>query len=122
MKTEDNPNEMTKLCKKQLEEYYSGNRMIFELPMNLKGTEFQQKVWKELCKIPYGKTITYKEIARNIGNEKAVRAVGTAIGKNPIAIVIPCHRVIGSNGLLTGYAYGIDKKEQLLNLEKRKNT
>lgn len=122
MKTEDNPNKMTKLCKKQLEEYYSGNRMIFELPMNLKGTEFQQKVWKELCKIPYGKTITYKEIARNIGNEKAVRAVGTAIGKNPIAIVIPCHRVIGSNGSLTGYAYGIDKKEQLLNLEKRKNT
>lgn len=115
----DNANEITKKCEKQLEEYFLGKRKIFEVFFELEGTEFQKKVWSEVDKIPYGKTVSYKEIAKKIGNEKAVRAVGTAIGKNPIAIIVPCHRVIGSDGKMTGYAYGIERKVRLLELEKR---
>ena len=114
----DKPNEITKGCEKQLEEYFLGKRKIFEISFALEGTEFQKKVWSEVDKIPYGKTVSYKEIAKKIGNEKAFRAVGTAIGKNPIAIIVPCHRVIGSNGKMTGYAYGFEKKVRLLELEK----
>ncbi len=114
----DKPNEITKSCEKQLEEYFLGKRKIFDVFLNLVGTEFQKKVWNEVYKIPYGKTVSYKEIAKNIENEKAIRAVGTAIAKNPVAIIVPCHRVIGSNGSMTGYAYGIDKKVALLKLEK----
>lgn len=113
----ENENRVTKECGKQLEEYFLGKRKEFNLPIKLEGTEFQQKVWRELCKIEYGKISTYKKIAKKIGNEKTVRAVGTAIGKNPIAVIVPCHRVIGSNGSMTGYAYGIAKKEKLLKLE-----
>ena len=98
-----------------------GKRKEFELEMVLKGTEFQQKVWRELAKIPYGKTVSYREIAQNVGNEKAVRAVGTAIGRNPIAIIVPCHRVIGTDGSMTGYAYGVELKRKLLDLEKGKS-
>lgn len=103
----------------QLKEYFAGNRKSFDIPISANGTEFQIKVWKELQKIPYGKTATYKEIAENIGNKNASRAVGMANNKNPIAIIIPCHRVIGSNGNLTGYAGGINIKKILLNLEKQ---
>lgn len=103
----------------QLKEYFAGNRKIFDIPISANGTEFQIKVWKELQKIPYGKIRTYKEIAENIGNKNASRAVGMANNKNPIAIIIPCHRVIGSNGDLTGYAGGIKLKQYLLNLEKQ---
>ena len=110
-------NGVTKECGKQLKEYFFGKRKEFNLPIKLEGTEFQQKVWRELCKIQYGKISTYKEMAKNAGNVKAVRAVGTAIAKNPIAIIVPCHRVIGSNGSMTGYAYGISKKEKLLDFE-----
>lgn len=110
-------NWVTKECGKQLNEYFLGKREEFRLPIKLEGTQFQQKVWQELCKIEYGKVSTYQQIAKKIGNVKAVRAVGTAIGKNPIAIIVPCHRVIGSNGSMTGYAYGVDKKEKLLHLE-----
>lgn len=117
IKNVETENRVTKECGKQLEQYFLGKRKEFNLPIKLEGTEFQQKVWRELCKIEYGKISTYKEIAKKIGNEKAVRAVGTAIGKNPIAIIVPCHRVIGSNGSMTGYAYGIAKKEKLLKLE-----
>ncbi len=102
----------------QLEEYFNGKRKIFELPVKLIGSEFQKKVWKELEKIPYGQTKTYKDIAIKIGNPNASRAIGNANNKNPIAIVIPCHRVIGCNNKLIGYAGGIDKKIQLLELEK----
>ncbi len=102
----------------QLEEYFNGKRKIFELPVKLIGSEFQKKVWKELEKIPYGQTKTYKDIAIKIGNQNASRAIGNANNKNPIAIVIPCHRVIGCNNKLIGYAGGIDKKIQLLELEK----
>ena len=101
----------------QIEEYIDGKRTKFELPLNLKGTEFQKNVWRELIKIPYGETRSYKDIAIAVGNEKASRAVGMANNKNPIPIVIPCHRVVGSNKKLVGYAGGLDLKEKLLNLE-----
>jgi len=101
----------------QLLEYLSGSRKDFELPLKPKGTDFQQKVWQASCEIPYGNTITYKELAELIDVPKAIRAVGAANGKNPIYIIIPCHRVIGSNGSLTGYGGGLLMKEKLLKLE-----
>lgn len=104
--------------KKELDEYFEGKREVFEIPLQLLGTPFQQKVWNILQAIPYGNTISYQEQAVLINNEKAVRAVANANAANLIAIIIPCHRVIGKNGKLTGYAGGIDKKEFLLNLEK----
>ena len=104
---------------KQLKEYFKGKRTKFEIPLNPKGTEFMKKVWKELLKIPYGETRTYKEIAKKTGNSKASRAVGMANNKNPIPIIIPCHRVIGSNNKLVGYALGLDMKKYLLDLERK---
>lgn len=101
----------------QLEEYFLGKRKIFDLPLEFNGTDFQKSVWRSLLEIPYGKSATYKDIAKMIGNEKAVRAVGGANNKNKIMIVVPCHRVIGSNGKLVGYAGGLEKKAFLLNLE-----
>ncbi|MBI3509952.1 MAG: methylated-DNA--[protein]-cysteine S-methyltransferase [Bacteroidetes bacterium] len=105
-------------AKKQLEEYFSGERKIFDLPLKQEGTEFQQKVWNELCRIPFGKTISYLDLAKNLGDEKVIRAAGTANGKNKIAIIVPCHRVIGSDASLTGYAGGLHRKEWLLRHEK----
>ncbi|MFT8352621.1 methylated-DNA--[protein]-cysteine S-methyltransferase [Clostridium saccharoperbutylacetonicum] len=104
---------------KQLDEYFDGTRKVFDLPIEPEGTEFQKKVWKALIEIPYGETKSYGEIAKIIGNDKAARAVGMANNKNPIAIIIPCHRVIGANGKLVGYAGGLELKEKLLELEKR---
>ena len=104
---------------KQLKEYFEGKRIKFEIPLNPKGTEFMKKVWKELLNIPYGETRTYKEIAEKIDNSKASRAVGMANNKNPIPIIIPCHRVIGSNNKLVGYALGLDMKQYLLDLERK---
>lgn len=101
----------------QIMEYLDGKRKTFDLPLAPKGTEFQKQVWKALCDIPYGQTRTYKEIAVAIGNPKAVRAVGMANNRNPLIIIVPCHRVIGSDGKMTGYAAGVDKKEFLLKLE-----
>jgi methylated-DNA-[protein]-cysteine S-methyltransferase len=101
----------------QLNEYFSGSRKKFDLPLDIDGTEFQKKVWNELKKIPYGKTKSYKYIAEKLGDVKAIRAVGKANGQNPVPILIPCHRVIGSNGKLTGYAGGLDIKEKLLEIE-----
>ena len=101
----------------QLVEYLSGERSDFDLPLEPKGTEFQQKVWFASCEIPYGETITYKELAQMAGKPKAIRAAGAANGKNPIYMIIPCHRVIGSNGSLTGYGGGLEIKEKLLRLE-----
>ena len=103
---------------RQLSEYLLGERKRFDLPLNPQGTVFQQQVWKALCDIPYGETRSYKQIAEAIGNPKAVRAVGMANNRNPLLIVIPCHRVIGANGKLVGYGAGIEKKEFLLKLEK----
>lgn len=101
----------------QLREYFDNKRREFSIRLNPKGTEFQKKVWKALLQIPYGETRSYKEIAKIIGNEKASRAVGMANHNNPIMCIIPCHRVIGSNGKLIGYAGGIEVKEKLLALE-----
>jgi len=102
----------------QLKEYFSGERKDFDILLLLVGTNFQQSVWKGLMQIPYGSTASYLELAKNIGNEKAVRAVASANGANAISILVPCHRIIGSNGTLTGYAGGLDVKEKLLTLEK----
>lgn len=110
----------TPLLKKalqQLEEYLAGQRQNFDLPLKPQGTPFQQKVWQALLTIPYGQTASYKEIAIKAGSPKGCRAVGMANNKNPIAIIIPCHRVIGSNGNLIGYAGGLDIKQKLLELE-----
>lgn len=107
-----------KNVKSQLDEYFSGKRKNFDIKIALTGTDFQKRVWSELKKIPYGKTKSYREIAQNIGNENAQRAVGSACNKNPILIIIPCHRVISKNGNLTGFACGIDVKEKLLKIEK----
>lgn len=98
-------------------EFFNGQRKIFTFPIKFNGTNFQNKVWNELLKIPYGQTVSYKEIAIRIGNPKACRAVGMANNKNPLPIVVPCHRVIGSKGSLTGYAYGLSLKEAFLKLE-----
>lgn len=103
---------------RQLEEYFQGTRKTFDLPLRMNGTEFQKQVWEALLTIPYGETRSYSELAEQIGRPKAARAVGMANHRNPIAILVPCHRVIGKNGSLTGYAGGIDKKEMLLELEK----
>ena len=108
---------LLKACASQLQEYFSGTRHSFDLPLAPEGTEFQQSVWKQLRQIPHGQTCSYKDIAVGIGKPKAVRAVGAANGRNPIPIVVPCHRVIGSDGSLTGFSGGIDLKKQLLELE-----
>ncbi len=106
-----------KTCIKQLDEYFAGTRTEFNLPMMQTGTEFQQTVWTELCNIAYGRTISYLELSKRIGNVKAIRAVGTANGNNSICIIVPCHRVIGSNGDLIGYGGELWRKKWLLEHE-----
>ena len=110
--------ELLSMATIQLDEYFQGKRTTFSLPFKLTGTPFQLTVWKELQNIPYGKTTSYKEIAQKINKPKAYRAVGMANNKNPLPIIIPCHRVIGSNGKLIGYAGGLNLKNYLLELEK----
>jgi len=114
---EDRQHPMLHKVKQQLQEYFAGQRQQFDLPLDFQGTAFQQQVWQALLNIPYGETRSYKEIAVQLGNAKAVRAVGAANGKNPISIIAPCHRVIGSSGALVGFAGGLDKKQILLSLE-----
>jgi O-6-methylguanine DNA methyltransferase len=101
----------------QLEEYFHRQRKEFKLPLEMIGTNFQKRVWEELIKIPYGETISYNQLAIKLGNQKSIRAVGTANGANPLPIVIPCHRVIGSDGSLVGYGGGLDVKQKLLESE-----
>lgn len=113
----ENRNPIIEEAINQLEEYFDGKRFKFDLPLKLEGTEFQMKVWKALMEIPYGKTCSYLDIACAIDNPKACRAVGNANNKNKIAIIIPCHRVIGKNKKMVGYASGIEKKQALLTLE-----
>lgn len=110
---------LTETVFKQLNEYFGGARKTFDFRYKLNGTPFQKKVWGELCKIPYGETRSYKDIAAAIGCPKAYRAVGAANRSNPIFIIIPCHRVIGANGALTGYGGGLKMKQALLNLEEK---
>jgi methylated-DNA-[protein]-cysteine S-methyltransferase len=101
----------------QLAEYFEGERTSFDLPLKFAGTEFQNKVWRALQKIPYGETVSYSVLAKKIGTPEASRAVGAANGKNPLSIIVPCHRVIGANGKLTGFAGGLNKKKILINGE-----
>jgi methylated-DNA-[protein]-cysteine S-methyltransferase len=103
--------------KTQLEEYFAGNRTTFEIPLAAQGAPFEREVWHALEEIPYGETVSYGEIARRIGQPAAARAVGTANGRNPIAVIVPCHRVIGADGTLTGYGGGLERKRLLLELE-----
>lgn len=116
---ENEPCELSDEAFSQLLEYFHGKRKVFDLPLKMKGTEFQIKVWQALCDIPYGETRTYKEIAEKIGNPNSSRAVGMANHNNPLWIVVPCHRVVGKNGKLTGYAGGLEMKSQLLETEKK---
>lgn len=109
--------EVIQKCVQELDLYFTGKLKQFTVPLQTQGTDFQKVVWAELQNIPFGKTISYLELARRLGNEKVIRAAGTANGKNPIAIIIPCHRVIGSDGTLVGYAGGLWRKKQLLDLE-----
>ena len=104
---------------KQLDEYFAGTRKEFELPLHPSGTEFQQTVWKQLLKIPFAETITYLHMAKRLGNVKSIRAAASANGKNPLAIIIPCHRVVGADGKLTGYAGGLHRKQWLLDHESK---
>jgi len=115
----DEPDELIQDCIKQLNEYFEGNRKEFDLPLRPAGTEFQCRVWDRISEIPFGMTSSYGLISKLLGNSKLTRAVGLANGANPIPIIIPCHRVIGSDGSLTGYAGGVDKKKWLLNHERQ---
>jgi len=110
-----------KEAERQLAEYFAGERTEFDLPLAAAGTPFQRRVWSALCDIPYGETISYGELARRIGQPTASRAVGLANGRNPISIVVPCHRVIGSSGKLIGYGGGLDRKQTLLELERARD-
>jgi methylated-DNA-[protein]-cysteine S-methyltransferase len=101
----------------QLQDYFAGTRTHFELPLDLQGTPFQQDVWRALLTIPSGRTTSYGEISRSLGRPQAARAVGAAVGRNPVSIVVPCHRVVGTSGTLTGYAGGLERKSALLRLE-----
>lgn len=116
---EGSDSDVIRNCIIELTEYFSGVRKIFTIPYEQKGTDFQKRVWAELEKIPYGETISYLELARRLGDERVIRAAASANGKNRLAILIPCHRVIGANGSLTGYAGGVENKKMLLELEKR---
>ena len=116
-KTEFRSNQVVDAAARQVREYLAGDRKKFSVPLDMAGTEFQTKVWRALLTVGYGRTVSYKYIAEAVGNPKAVRAVGAANGRNPVAIIVPCHRIIGSNGALTGYASGIWRKEWLLRLE-----
>jgi methylated-DNA-[protein]-cysteine S-methyltransferase len=113
----ENPNWLSEEAAFQLKAYFAEKLTKFDLPLRQDGTEFQNKVWKELMEIPFGKTITYGQLATKLGDPSYVRAVGAANGKNPLAIVVPCHRVIGANGSLVGYAGGLQRKKWLLNFE-----
>ena len=113
----DQPSGITALACEQLQAYFAGDITLFDLPLDLQGTDFQQRVWRQLLRVNYGETASYGDIALQLDNPKAVRAVGMANSKNPIAIVVPCHRIIGRNGSLTGYAGGLERKRYLLNLE-----
>lgn len=117
VRNDDNPH--LKQATAQLDDYFAGRRTSFDLALDMRGTDFQQAVWRELMQLPFGSTTTYQDIAQRVGNPKAVRAAGTAIGRNPVSIIVPCHRVLGASGALSGYAGGLERKRYLLALEDR---
>ncbi|WP_227368827.1 methylated-DNA--[protein]-cysteine S-methyltransferase [Halomonas sp. M20] len=112
-----NPHPLIERCKTQLEEYFQGQRQAFDVPLAPEGTDFQKRVWMQLRAIPFGETCSYATISQGIGSPNSHRAVGAANGRNPLSIIVPCHRVIGSNGQLTGYAGGLERKQWLLRHE-----
>ncbi len=114
---EDPQSTPLKECAQQLADYFAGKRQCFDLPLAPGGTGFQQRVWKEIAGVPFGATITYSELARRAGAPGSARAAGAATGRNPVGVVIPCHRIVGTNGSLTGYAGGLERKTRLLELE-----
>lgn len=114
---EESETETIRRCKQQLQEYFEGKRKTFDLPLAQEGTPFQQKVWQQLTTIPFGQTITYMQLAKALGDPKSIRAAGTANGKNKLWIIVPCHRVVGTDGRLVGYAGGLHRKKWLLNHE-----
>lgn len=115
----ENKNDITGECSKQLQQYFASERTVFDLPLEHHGTAFQKQVWQALLTIPFGAVASYLDIANTINNPKAIRAVGAANGKNPHTIIVPCHRIIGSNGSLTGYASGLERKSWLLEHESK---
>lgn len=117
----ENPDKFTETAVNELKMYFSGSLKTFSFPTELKGTDFQKRVWRLLIEIPYGKTVSYGEIAEHLGGKRFARAVGGAVNKNPILIAVPCHRVLGSDGSLTGFACGISVKKYLLDIEDRSN-
>jgi methylated-DNA-[protein]-cysteine S-methyltransferase len=116
---EDPHAEPLRECARQLAGYFNGRREPFDLPLQPRGTPFQQRVWQEIARIPYGETITYAELARRAGAPGSARAAGAATGRNPLSIIVPCHRVVGTRGALTGYAGGVERKARLLALERK---
>jgi methylated-DNA-[protein]-cysteine S-methyltransferase len=115
--TLDDKSVLLRKAGKEINEYLDGKRSIFTIPLGLVGTDFERKVWKEIANIPFGKTITYSELANRAGSPKAIRAAGTATGKNPLSIIVPCHRVLGKGNAIRGYAGGPERKRRLLALE-----
>ena len=111
------PCEVTLLAARQLDEYFAGRSRCFDVPLRLLGTEFQRRVWQAIGEVPYGNTISYGELAERVGDRRAVRAVAAAVGANPVSIFVPCHRIVGSDGALVGYAGGLEAKRRLLELE-----
>ena len=114
---EDPYHDPLRRCAEQLADYFAGKRQCFDLPLAPKGTEFQQRVWREIAAVRYGETITYSELAARAGAPGSARAAGAATGRNPLSILVPCHRIVATDGSLTGYAGGLDRKEKLLKLE-----
>jgi len=112
-------NSITEDCVKQLDEYFSGIRKEFDIPLTIYGTDFQMDVWNEIMSVPYGKTASYKDIAIRIGRDKACRAVGTALNKNPILVIMPCHRIVGSSGGVKGFKHGMGIRKKLIEIEKK---
>ena len=117
--TDDADDPVLRLAEMQLRDHFAGRRTTFDVPLDLQGTPFQRAVWSELLTIPFGNTRTYRDLAVAVGNSKASRAVGAAVGRNPVSIIVPCHRAIGTNGALTGFAGGLEAKRVLLALESR---
>ena len=117
--TEDGDHPILALAEKELEEYFAGKRSVFSVPLDMRGTPFQKQVWEALQDIPFGETRSYGQLANQLGKPSAARAVGAANGRNPVSIIVPCHRVLGSSGKLTGFAGGLDAKTYLLTLERR---
>lgn len=114
---DDPDNDLVRHASLQIAEYFAGSRRVFDLPLDLEGTPFQQRVWRALCDIPHGETTTYGRLSERLGGRGTARAVGAAVGRNPVSVIVPCHRVVGQDGSLTGYAGGLDRKRALLRHE-----